>query len=253
MVLHMMMISSIRNAVVNIEWQSSISLLQDAGDMAGRKIREEKVVENGGKKHLHAVHLSVPHPPSPSPAHHRHRHHRLIDHPLSPSPPDPFLLQPTSFSFLHETMVYIRWNQLLFLPFSLRSVAGFASYDGSRSVKNQSSFPSFATAPGDVDVDVVTSLDGVDDFEKWFAANSLSGAQVKNIQHALFRSTGRGLQFTSTKSTDLKKVAVVPRKLVLHVPYSDDADSTNQSSWDSSLSCKLWEECQRGKDSPYYG
>ena len=151
-------------------------------------------------------------------------------------------------------MVHIRWNQLLFLPFSLQSVAGFTSYDGSRSVKYLlSSFPSFATAPRDVDVDVVTSLDGVDDFEKWFAANSLSGAQVKNIQHALFRSTGRGLQFTSTKSTDLNKVAVVPRKLVLHVPYSDDGDSTNQSSWDSSLSCKLWEECRRGKDSPYYG
>lgn len=64
---------------------------------------------------------------------------------------------------------------------------------------------------------------------------------------------GRGLQFTSTKSSDLSKVAVVPRKLVLNVPFSDEEDSPNGHSWDTNLSCKLWEECQKGKDSVVYG
>ena len=61
-------------------------------------------------------------------------------------------------------------------------------------------------------------------------------------------------EFTSTKSSDLSKVAVVPRKLVLNVPYSDEEeDSSNGRSWDTNLSCKLWEECQKGKKSVYYG
>lgn len=96
----------------------------------------------------------------------------------------------------------------------------------------------------------MTTMDeGVRDFEDWFSSNSSSGAKSSNLQHALFQSTGRGLQFTSTKSSALSKVAVVPRKLVLNVPYSDEGDS----SWDTTLSCKLWEECQKGKDSLFYG
>lgn len=96
-------------------------------------------------------------------------------------------------------------------------------------------------------------LDGVADFEEWFSSNSSSGARVNSIRHALFGSMGRGLQFTSTKSSDLNQVAVVPRKLVLHVPFSDEEESDSGLSWDTNLSCKLWEECQKGKDSVYYG
>ena len=92
------------------------------------------------------------------------------------------------------------------------------------------------------------SLDGVSDFEQWFASKKSSGAKVNNIKHALFNSMGRGLEFTSTKSSDLSNVAVVPRKLVLNVPYEED-----NNTWDTKLSCKLWEECQKGKDSEYYG
>ena len=91
------------------------------------------------------------------------------------------------------------------------------------------------------------------DFEEWFSTNSSSGAQLNNIRHAVFNSMGRGLQFTSTKSSALNKVAVVPRKLVLHVPFFNEEDSASGRSWDSNLSCKLWEECQKGKDSVYYG
>ena len=97
------------------------------------------------------------------------------------------------------------------------------------------------------------AMGGVDDFEEWFSTYSPSGAEVNNIRHALFNSMGRGLQYTSTKSSDLKKVAVVPRKLVLNVPFSDEEDSASGRSWDTNLSCKLWQECQKGKDSQYYG
>lgn len=150
-------------------------------------------------------------------------------------------------------MVDMRLNPILVsLPFALQSVTGFVSYDGSRRlVKSQFTCSASATATGDAGVD--TSLDGVADFEEWFASNASSGAKVNNIRHALFRSTGRGLQFTSSKSSDLRKVAVVPRKLVMHVPYSDEESSPNRSTWDSSLSYKLWEECQKGKGSDYYG
>ena len=112
----------------------------------------------------------------------------------------------------------------------------------------------FSTAASE-DVDSATSspLDGVSDFEEWFASNSGTGARVNNIRHALFDSMGRGLQFTSTKSSDLNKVAVVPRKMVLHVPFSDEEESDSGLSWDTSLSLKLWQECQKGKRSAYYG
>jgi len=103
------------------------------------------------------------------------------------------------------------------------------------------------------DTGVSNLLGGVGDFEEWFSSNSSSGSQVNNVRHAIFNSMGRGLQFTSTKSSDLSKVAVVPRKLVLNVPFSDEEDSPNGLSWDTNLSCKLWEECQKGKDSVVYG
>ena len=103
------------------------------------------------------------------------------------------------------------------------------------------------------DTGVRNLLGGVGDFEEWFSSNSSSGSQVNNVRHAIFNSMGRGLQFTSTKSSDLSKVAVVPRKLVLNVPFSDEEDSPNGLSWDTNLSCKLWEECQKGKDSVVYG
>ena len=113
--------------------------------------------------------------------------------------------------------------------------------------------PPLSTATSD-DTSTINALGGVSDFEEWFAANSSTGARVDNLRHALFNSMGRGLQFTSTKSSDLNKVAVVPRKLVLNAPYSDEEDSdSGRSSWDTNLSCKLWEECQKGKGSQYYG
>jgi len=146
----------------------------------------------------------------------------------------------------------MRLNSILFsLPFTLQSVAGFVSYDGRRLVKNLFTCSASETAIGDTGLD--TSLEGIAEFEEWFASNASSGAKVNNIRHALFRSMGRGLQFTSSKSSDLNKVAVVPRKLVMHVPYSHEESSPNRSTWDSSLSCKLWEECQKGKGSDYYG
>ena len=70
-------------------------------------------------------------------------------------------------------------------------------------------------------------------------------------------SPSTSLTSTTTPSSALNKVAVVPRKLVLNVPFSDNEDdiisSSNGRSWDTNLSCKLWEECQKGKDSVYYG
>ena len=94
-------------------------------------------------------------------------------------------------------------------------------------------------------------LEGVSAFEEWFSSNSSSGAKFNHIRHARFNSMGRGLQFTSTKSSALDKVAVVPRNLVMNVPYSDEADG--DSTWDTQLSCKLWKECQKGTESSYYG
>jgi len=94
---------------------------------------------------------------------------------------------------------------------------------------------------------------GISAFEEWFS--EMPGAQLNNVRHAVFHSNSlRGLEFTSTKSSDLKKVAVIPRKIVLRVPFSDDRGmDSNAKSWDTDLSCKLWGECQKGKNSPYYG
>jgi hypothetical protein len=91
---------------------------------------------------------------------------------------------------------------------------------------------------------------GIDPFEEWFASNSSNGARVSNIRHTMFQSGSlRGLEFTSKSSQDLNRVAVVPRKLVLSVPYSED----DENEWDTKLSCRLVEECRKGKDSLYYG
>ena len=102
-------------------------------------------------------------------------------------------------------------------------------------------------------VDLSSALDGVDDFDEWFSSNTSSGARVNSIRHAFFASMGRGLQFTSAKSSDLNRVAVVPRNIVMRVPYSDEEGAANSRSWDTNLSCKLWNECQKGRDSVYYG
>lgn len=151
------------------------------------------------------------------------------------------------------TMIVIRLHLiLLFLPFALRSVAAFASC-GRRPLKKRTTWFASTATSASGDTGVAASLDGVADFEEWFSSHASSGAKVKNIRHAFFNSTGRGLQFTSSKSSDLKKVAVVPRKLVLRVPYSDEDHNAGRSSWDSILSCMLWEECRKGKDSAYYG
>ena len=144
---------------------------------------------------------------------------------------------------------------LLLLPCILGTASGFASI-GSRgrasSIKAPSTFLSSTSAPEDTS-GTTNSLDGVAEFEEWFATNASSGAKVDNIRHALFESMGRGLCFTSTKSSDLNKVAAVPRKLVLNVPFSDEEESDSGLSWDTNLSCKLWEECRKGKASNYYG
>lgn len=104
------------------------------------------------------------------------------------------------------------------------------------------------------DIKTKNPLGGVEIFEEWFSANSSSGAEANSIKHALFHSDSlRGLEFTSTKSSDLSKVAVVPRSLVLSAPFSDDDDEEGGRSWDTNLSLKLWQECQKGKDSKYYG
>ncbi|KAL7533186.1 hypothetical protein ACHAWF_004371 [Thalassiosira exigua] len=113
--------------------------------------------------------------------------------------------------------------------------------------------PALLSSPTSEGTDVSKSLGGVADFEEWFSSNSSSGARANHVRHAVFNTMGRGLQFTSTKSSDLKSVAVVPRKLVLNAPYSDEEDSSSGRSWDTNLSCKLWEECQKGRDSPYHG
>jgi len=90
---------------------------------------------------------------------------------------------------------------------------------------------------------------GIAPFEEWFASNSSNGAHVSNIRHAMFQSDSlRGLEFTSKSSQDLNRVAVIPRKMVLTVPYSEENDD-----WDTKLSCMLVEECRKGKDSLYYG
>ena len=104
------------------------------------------------------------------------------------------------------------------------------------------------------DVSTKNPLGGVDIFEEWFSANSSSGARTNSIKHALFHSNSlRGLEFTSTKSSDLSKVAVVPRKLVLSTPFSDEDEEEGVRSWDTNLSVKLWQECKKGKASAYYG
>ena len=125
---------------------------------------------------------------------------------------------------------------------------GFALPVGRRTVQTHVPTILSMSSVSDDTITFSNSLDGVSDFEEWFASNVSSGAKVNNIKHALFNSMGRGLEFTSTKSSDLSNVAVVPRKLVLNVPYEEDSNT-----WDTKLSCKLWEECQKGKDSEYYG
>jgi len=151
-------------------------------------------------------------------------------------------------------MVACRLNRisLWLLPCAglIGDVSGFASVgSGRRSIRAPLALPSTTSD----DTSVSNSLAGVAEFEEWFSSSASSGAQVNSIRHALFKSMGRGLQFTSTKSSDLSKVAVVPRKIVLHVPFSDDEESSSGLSWDSDLSCKLWQECQKGKNSVYYG
>ena len=122
--------------------------------------------------------------------------------------------------------------------------AVFATQNGSRLQS--------AVAPDDVSTK--NPLGGVDSFEEWFSANTSSGARVNNIKHALFHSNSlRGLEFTSTKSSDLNKVAVVPRRLVLSAPFSDEDEYEGGRSWDTILSLKLWQECKKGKESAYYG
>ncbi len=112
---------------------------------------------------------------------------------------------------------------------------------------------SFHATITDEDNKATDPLAGISSFEEWFSKTT--GAQVNNVRHAVFHSNSlRGLEFTSTKPSDLKKVAVVPRGMVLRVPFSDDTEvDSNAKSWDTNLSCKLWEECQKGKNSSYYG
>jgi hypothetical protein len=148
-----------------------------------------------------------------------------------------------------------RWTRILafLLPGALPDASGFHIGKGNQPVKilptslSSLTYDETGTAVG------LSALDGVDDFEEWFSSNMSSGARVNSIQHALFNSMGRGLQFTSAKSSDLNRVVVVPRKLVLRVPFTDEEDKASSRSWDTNLSCKLWGECQKGKDSVYYG
>ena len=147
-----------------------------------------------------------------------------------------------------------RWKRILafLLPGALPA-SGFHLGKGNRPVKilptslSSLAYDETGTAVGS------SALDGVDEFEEWFSSNMSSGARVNSIRHALFNSMGRGLQFTSAKSSDLNRVAVVPRKLVLRVPFTDEEDKAISRSWDTHLSCKLWDECQKGRDSVYYG
>ena len=95
----------------------------------------------------------------------------------------------------------------------------------------------------------INPLEGVGTFEEWFTSNSSNGARISNVRHSMFQSdTLRGLEFTSKSSQDLDRVAVIPRKMVLSVPYTEDDDE-----WDTKLSCKLGQECRKGKESAYYG
>ena len=80
---------------------------------------------------------------------------------------------------------------------------------------------------------------------------------MQHIRHATFHcNTLRGLEYTSTKAADLSGVAVVPRKMVLSVAYSEGGEEEKEEdgrTWDVKLSCRLLEECRKGRDSPYYG
>eukprot|EP00804_Cyclotella_cryptica_P021959 CCRYP_000908-RA/>CCRYP_000908-RA protein AED:0.13 eAED:0.13 QI:975/1/1/1/1/1/2/1568/421 len=100
-------------------------------------------------------------------------------------------------------------------------------------------------------------LRGIAPFEEWFASNSSSGARIQHIRHSTFHSNSlRGLEYTSTKAADLKGVAVVPRKMVLGVSYSEEDEMEKEDdgrTWDVKLSCRLVEECRKGRDSAYYG
>jgi hypothetical protein len=152
------------------------------------------------------------------------------------------------------TMVISKLIMAFLLPGALPDASGFHLSKGDRSIKilppSLSSLTSDETGTA---VSLSDALDGVDDFEEWFSSNMSSGARVNSIRHALFNSMGRGLQFTSEKSSDLNRVAVVPRKLVLRVPFTDEEVKASSRSWDTNLSCKLWDECQKGKGSDYYG
>lgn len=150
-------------------------------------------------------------------------------------------------------MVFTSWGLVSSLCiFALPSTSGFLSDKmiGRRSVKGKIHPTHLSSLSYD---NTSVALDGVTDFEEWFSSNVSSGARANSICHALFNSMGRGLQFTSTKSSDLKGVAVVPRKLVMRVPISEEGDKTSERSWDTNLSCLLFDECQKGKDSAYYG
>jgi len=147
----------------------------------------------------------------------------------------------------------VAWSLLLLLG-SSDDASGFTTCRSASLTKQHYDTRLLSTTAPD-DVSTKNPLGGVDSFEEWFAANSSSGAQVNSIKHALFSSNSlRGLEFTSTKSSDLSKVAVVPRKLVLSASFSDDEDEQEGGrSWDTNLSVKLWQECTKGKNSAYYG
>jgi hypothetical protein len=111
---------------------------------------------------------------------------------------------------------------------------------------------SLCSTQTDVDTSTNDQLGGVATFEEWFTSNSSIGAKVNSVKHALFHTNSlRGLEFTSKSSSDLNRVAVVPRKMVLSVPYSEDDEGFR--AWDTNLSVRLWEECKKGKSSAYYG
>eukprot|EP01082_Thalassiosira_pseudonana_P004385 g4405.t1 g4405 contig15:951658-953023(+) len=111
---------------------------------------------------------------------------------------------------------------------------------------------SLCSTQTDVDTSTNDQLGGVATFEEWFTSNSSIGAKVNSVKHALFHTNSlRGLEFTSKSSSDLNRVAVVPRKMVLSVPYSEDDEGFR--AWDTNLSVRLWEECNKGKSSAYYG
>ena len=141
------------------------------------------------------------------------------------------------------------------------NASGFVSFRSRIRIPSPSSSATtlHSTNPNYYD-EVNSPLGGVATFEEWFSSHSSAGARINNIRHALFHSTTlRGLEFTSAKSSDLNRVAVVPRKLVMSVPYSEQEGSRedgawkDERSWDVNLSCKLWEECQKGRESMYYG